>query len=100
MEHIVRIVRPPVATPDRSSAPTAPAPDSKGAFRSVLEGFGRELDRGQQLMQRAVHGTSGMAPEQLLALQVGVYRYTEVVDLSSKLVDRACNGLKTTLQAQ
>jgi hypothetical protein len=58
------------------------------------------MDRGQHLMQRVVHGAQGLAPEQLLALQAGVYRYTEVVDLTTKLVDRACSGLKTTLQSQ
>jgi hypothetical protein len=72
----------------------------ESAFKSVLEGFGKELDRGQRLMDRAGQGGVGLAPEQLLALQAGVYRYTEVVDLTSKLVDRTCTGLKTTLQSQ
>ncbi|HYP89268.1 MAG TPA: hypothetical protein VEQ59_13970 [Polyangiaceae bacterium] len=34
----------------------------------------------------------------LIALQVGIYRYTEAVDLASKLVDRATNAVRTVLQ--
>jgi hypothetical protein len=35
---------------------------------------------------------------QLLALESGVYRYSEVIDLASRLVDRANAGVKTILQ--
>jgi hypothetical protein len=100
MDQIVKIARPSVPLAEPSAARPTSASDDKGAFRSVFEGLGRELDRGHRLTERAIHGSAGMASEQLLALQVGVYRYTEVVDLTSKLVDRTCNGLKTTLQAQ
>ena len=34
----------------------------------------------------------------LIALQVGIYRYTEAVDLASKIVDRATNAVRTVLQ--
>ncbi len=44
------------------------------------------------------HGEMGNV--ELLALQAGVYRYSEVVDLSAKLVDRASSGVKTVLQGQ
>jgi hypothetical protein len=37
---------------------------------------------------------------ELLALQAGVYRYSEAVDLAAKLVDRASSGVKTVLQGQ
>ena len=43
-------------------------------------------------MHTALHAGSGhggeIAPSDLLALQAGVYRYSEVVDLTSKLIDR------------
>ena len=100
MDTIIRFQ--PIAPP---ASPTVaventPPRNAESAFKSVLDGFGQELERGQRLMARASHGAVGMAPEQLLALQAGVYRYTEVVDLTSKLVDRTCTGLKTTLQSQ
>jgi len=34
----------------------------------------------------------------LIALQVGIYRYTEAVDLASKIVDRATNAVRTVVQ--
>ena len=46
----------------------------------------------------ARNGTLGSAD--LLALQAGVYRYGEVVDLASRLVDRASSAVKTVIQGQ
>jgi hypothetical protein len=41
-----------------------------------------------------------LGPAELLALQAGVYRYSEAVDLAAKLVDRASNAVKTVIQGQ
>lgn len=89
-------------TPGREKAPLA-AEDGPSPFAQVLRGLGREMDRGEALVKGAVRG-AGQGQElgngQLLALQAGVYRYSEAVDLSAKLVDRATNGVKTVLQGQ
>jgi hypothetical protein len=68
-------------------------------FQRVLHDLGREIDRGEVLMKRAVSG-GPMSDGELLALQARVYRYAEAVDLSAKLVDRAASGVKTVLQGQ
>lgn len=71
-------------------------------FARILHGLGREVDRGEGMVRRAI-GASGaqeMGNVELLALQAGVYRYSEAVDLSAKLVDRAASGVKTVLQGQ
>jgi hypothetical protein len=57
------------------------------------------MNRGEALVQRAMSGGQLEAP-QLLALQAGVYRYSESVDLAAKLVDRTSNGVKTVVQGQ
>ena len=36
--------------------------------------------------------------DSLIALQAGIYRYTEAVDLAAKLVDRTTAAVKRTLQ--
>jgi hypothetical protein len=36
----------------------------------------------------------------LIALQAGIYRYGETVDLAAKLVDKAGTDVKTVLQGQ
>ena len=70
-------------------------------FARVLRGLGREVDRGEKVVKRAVEGGGkDWGNGELLALQAGVYRYSEAVDLSAKLVDRATNGVKTVLQGQ
>ena len=77
--------------------------EAPSAFGRILRGLGREIDRGEALVGRAIHavGAGGeLGPSQLLALQAGVYRYSEAVDLSAKLVDRATNGVKTVIQGQ
>jgi hypothetical protein len=50
-------------------------------------------------MRRALHG-GDLGAAELLSLQAGIYRYSEAVDLSAKLVDRATSGVKTVLQGQ
>jgi hypothetical protein len=36
----------------------------------------------------------------MIALQAGVYRYVEAVELCTKLVDRTTAAVRTTLQSQ
>lgn len=82
--------------PERSTAEPSP-------FAKILKGLGREVDRGEALVRRATTGAAGgqeLGNGELLALQAGVYRYSEAVDLSAKLVDRASSGVKTVLQGQ
>jgi hypothetical protein len=72
-------------------------------FDRLLRGLGEELDRGERLAEGAIHGGGAgatMSPGQLIALQAGIYRYSEAVDLVSKLVDRAGQAVRTTLQSQ
>ena len=83
--------------------PSPPAADAEemSPFARVLRGLGNEVDRGERLVRRATRaGGQDLGPAELLALQAGVYRYSEAVDLSAKLIDRATNGVKTILQGQ
>jgi len=73
----------------------------ESAFARILHGLGREVDHGEKVVRRAIEGGGrDLGPGELLALQAGVYRYSEAVDLSAKLVDRATSGVKTVLQGQ
>ena len=73
----------------------------ESAFAKVLQGLGREVDRGEKVVRKAIEGGGkDLGPGELLALQAGVYRYSEAVDLSAKLVDRTTSGVKTVLQGQ
>jgi hypothetical protein len=87
-----------------ADAPAAVSqPVNVSAFANLLKGLGSELDRGEAIAERAIHaGGAGarLSPEQLLALQAGIYRYSEAIDLVTKVVDRATQAVKTTLQSQ
>jgi hypothetical protein len=70
-------------------------------FGRVLQGIGRELTHGEVTTRSAIasiaSGTQAN-PAQLIALQTGVYRYSEAIDLASRLVDHVTGGVKTVLQ--
>ena len=83
-----------------SSASKSPRADGPSPFSRLVRGLGTELDHGEATMRHALRGSSSSDPSALLALQAGVYRYVEAVDLASKLVDRATSAVKTTLQSQ
>jgi hypothetical protein len=85
-----------------SDAPPAPgvAPGARGAaaFTQALHGIGLAVDRGESLIARAAGGNlGGLDSAQLIALQAGIYRYSEAVDLVAKLVDRASNAVRTVV---
>ena len=82
------------------AASHAPRPEAPGAFSRLVRDLGREVDRGEATVRRAMHGTASSDPAALIALQAGIYRYVEAVDLASKLVDRVSSAVKTTLQSQ
>jgi hypothetical protein len=84
-----------VSAPAAKSA-TVPV-QGEGAFSRALRGLGREIDVGEKQTAGASQLRS-YDTASLIALQVGIYRYTEAVDLASKIVDRATSAVKTVLQ--
>lgn len=69
---------------------------SESGFARALNRVGRAVDGGEALIASAAHGNlGGLDSAQLIALQAGIYRYTEAVDLVAKLVDRAATTVKT-----
>jgi hypothetical protein len=81
----------PASKPERSGEPSG--------FQQALGSLGREIDKGEKLVQRALRGGGQLGAADLIALQAGIYRYSEAVDLAAKLVDRAGNAVRTTLQS-
>ena len=74
--------------------PDAPV---EGAFSKAMRGLGREIDVGEAQVASASQ-LHNYDTGTLIALQAGIYRYTEAVDLASKIVDRATNAVRTVLQ--
>jgi hypothetical protein len=102
MSPTIEGVRPAIPNPERfSSTDQAPEPSkTAGEFTRVLKGIGKAIDRGERIMAGAASGTyASLDAGALIALQAGIYRYSEAIDLTSKLIDRATNAARTVLQA-
>jgi len=85
------------------SAPEVAAPDAserRDRFQKALDGLGHEIDHGEAVVRSALKANGHMGAGDLIALQAGIYRYSEAVDLTSKLVDRASTAVQTTLRGQ
>jgi hypothetical protein len=93
----------PTGSPTRVPAPAATgeaaSTDGPSPFARLLRTLGNEVDTGERTMKTALSGRD-LGAQELIALQAGVYRYSEAIDLASKLVDRATNGVKTVLSGQ
>lgn len=82
--------------------PSATAEDD-GGFRRVLRGIGREVEAGERATGQAIASARmgrDLSGAELLILQSRIYRYSEAVDLATKLVDRTTNGIRTVVQGQ
>jgi hypothetical protein len=100
----------PATTPLSPTAPAAPNAPTRAtgvppaeSFGAVLRALGTETARGERLVDRAVRaGAAGteLSNGDVIALQAGIYRYVEVVDLTSKIVDRAAQSVKQVTQGQ
>jgi hypothetical protein len=98
-----RITLPPASEttgPAGVSKPAAPAAGTTepSPFAQLLHGLGREIASGEATMHHAVAAKSDLGPAELIALQANVYRYSEAIDLASRLVDHATSGVKTIVQ--
>lgn len=97
-------------TPSTGSSPAAHGTEKAGSvgasarspFAQLVRSLGREADRGEATVHRVLAGAGagGLGPSELLALQAGIYRYGETVDLAAKLVDKAGTDVRTVLQGQ
>jgi len=104
----------PYPTPLLPTAPTAPAhapstakprsaDDPPSPFARLVRGFAGEADRGEATVHGALAAGGSSVPldmTSLLALQAGIYRYGETMDLAAQLVDKASTGVKTIIQGQ
>jgi hypothetical protein len=74
------------------------APGAGLSFLKALKGVGKAVDGGEALVAGAARGNlGGLDSARLIALQAGIYRYSEAVDLVAKLVDRATTAVKTVI---
>ncbi|MGD0527059.1 MAG: hypothetical protein ABSE49_18080 [Polyangiaceae bacterium] len=91
----------PPALPKADAASPAPG-DAPSPFARLLRGLGHEVQGSETTVHQAIASArlGGLNAADLIVLQAGVYRYSEAVDLASRLVENATNALKTVIQGQ
>jgi hypothetical protein len=87
-----------VALSNAAPAATKPA-DGAGMMVKMIG----DLEKGQGVMDKLIQmGLSGkhFSSSELIALQAGMYKYTQELELTGKVVEKATSGLKDTLKTQ
>jgi hypothetical protein len=92
----------PTASSTLSSPPSSTASTTPSPFAQLMRGLGQEVQGSETMVHQAIASARGgeLKPAELIALQAGVYRYSEAVDLASRLVENATTALKTVIQGQ
>ena len=73
----------------------------RSVFPALLQSLAGAIRRGESLTRSALASgarAQTLGPAELIALQAGIYRYAEAVDLASRLVDRATGAVKAVVQ--
>ncbi len=72
------------------------APDK---ITKVLGGVLDNTNKLNSIIKLATSGKS-FSPTELIAIQAGVYKFSQELELVSKVVEKATDGIKQTLQTQ
>jgi hypothetical protein len=93
--------------PEQPAQPAVPAPATEAPaeiaepgpspFERLLRAVGARIEEGERIVADAKSGYRSLDAAELIALQAGIYRYSEAIDLSAKLVDRATSAVRTVL---
>src|SRR6185503_17283236 len=83
------------AAPAPAAAPTRPA-EMGQAVRGLLERVVTTENRVDKLLQAAARGKT-FSPSELLALQTSVFRYSQTVEVASRVADRLVGAIKQTV---
>jgi hypothetical protein len=70
---------------------------------SMVSSMIASLEKGQVNIDKIINGSmsgKSMSNGELLQMQAGMYKYTQEIDLCSKVVEKATSGLKDTLKTQ
>lgn len=74
-----------------------------GKVTGMISKMMGDMEKGQGVMDKLINGgLSGknFNSSELLSLQAGMYKYTQELELTGKVVEKATSGLKDTLKTQ
>ncbi|MBN2359907.1 MAG: ATP-dependent helicase HrpB [Deltaproteobacteria bacterium] len=68
-------------------------------FKKMLSGIVDGQNKLDEIIKMATSGRH-FGQQELLAIQAGVYKYSQELELTSKVVEKATSGVKQTMQTQ
>ena len=71
----------------------------KGSMNKLISNVVKGQNKMDQIMQMATSGKK-FSPQELLAMQTGMYRYTHELEMVTKIVEKTTEGVKKTMQTQ
>jgi hypothetical protein len=77
----------------------AAADTKRSRMANMLEGLINGQDKMTKIMNMALSGRQ-FSPPELIAMQAGVYRFAQELELTSKVVEKATSGIKQTMNTQ
>jgi len=66
---------------------------------TLLQGVMNGQGKLNKIIKLATSGKA-FSPTELIAIQAGVYKFSQELELTSKVVEKATDGIKQTLQTQ
>lgn len=75
------------------------AKTQRSRVSKMLEGMLNGQDKMTKIMKMALSGRQ-FSPPELIAMQAGVYRFSQELELTSKVVEKATSGIKQTMNTQ
>ncbi|WNG56525.1 ATP-dependent helicase HrpB [Archangium gephyra] len=81
----------------------APVTETVRPVLNAVSNVVRELEHGQRVLDRIIQAAGRckqFTNAEMLSLQASVYRYTQELDLVSRVVEKGTSGLKDVLKTQ
>ena len=71
----------------------------RSRLANMLDSMLNGQDKMQGIMNMALSGRQ-FSPPELIAMQAGVYRFSQELELTSKVIEKATSGIKQTMNTQ
>ena len=71
----------------------------KGSMQKLITNVVKGQNRMDKIMEMATSGKK-FSPQELMAMQTGMYRYTHELEMVTKIVEKTTEGVKKTMQTQ
>lgn len=75
------------------------AQTERSKIAKMLESMINGQDKMTEIMNMALSGRQ-FSPPELIAMQAGVYKFTQELELTSKVIEKATSGVKQTMNTQ